>query len=409
MVFTAAAITCLYLLFAASSLWMMWDMRVPGHSQVMTATQELPQADFARFWYVGKRLVMQRAVDFGDDMPPSSWFKAAFKIDILSPAVPPRSVWLYPPTMGILAMLFSSAPLAASFWLWRIFSLAAAGFLLRSAGLGWLPIAAGLASPAAFHDLLAGQNGTLLAGLFVSSLLYFDTKPRLGGVLAGLLCIKPQAAIGLPIILLQRARHKALRWCICTGLALTALSILLEGWQSWAWFFNVAEPASARILDLPFKDLPLGGITVLMMARSLHASMTTAWALQAVSTAIATVLIWTAWARPDGDAVRRMALTVCLAALLTPYGYMYDLVGFSIAMAAMFAISPAPLKPMFALLWLSGGYTGTFERLTGFVLMPVAAAIGAWLIWRGLSRPPGKTGIGGTHARWERRGASAGR
>jgi hypothetical protein len=104
-----------------------------------------------------------------------------------------------------------------------------------------------------------------------------------------------------------------------------------------------------------------------------------------------------------------MALTICLAVLLTPYGYMYDLVGFSIAMAAMFALSPAALKPVFALLWLSGGYTGTLEKLTGFVLMPVAAALGAWLIWRGLSSPSGNTEFFGTDAHWERRGASAGK
>jgi hypothetical protein len=408
MIFTAAAITCLYLLFAASSFWVMRDMHSPAHSQVMTATQELPQADFARFWYVGKRLVIQRAADFGHAMPQSPWFQAAFKIDILSPAVPPRSAWLYPPTMGVLAMLFSSAPLAASFWLWEIFSLAAAAFLLRTAGLGWLVIAAGLASPAGLQDLIAGQNGALLAGLFVSSLLCFDTKPKLSGVLAGLLCIKPQAAIALPMILLQRRRHKALRWCLFTGLAIAALSILLEGWQSWAWFFDVAEPASARLLALPFNKLPLGGVTVMMMARSLHASLATAWALQAVSSATAAILIWMAWARPVGDAVRRMALTACLAALLTPYGYMYDLVGFSIAMAAMFALSPAALKPVFALLWLSGGYTGTLEKLTGFVLMPVAAALGAWLIWRGLSSASGATAFVGTDAHWERRGAAAG-
>jgi hypothetical protein len=61
---------------------------------------------------------------------------------------------------------------------------------------------------------------------------------------------------------------------------------------------------------------------------------------------------------------------------------------------------------VFALLWLSGGYTGTLEKLTGFVLMPVAAAIGAWLIWRGLSSP---TEIAGTDTHWERRNVSAGR
>lgn len=382
LVFASTIIALLYLLFAASSLWIMLNLHAATHSQVMTATQELPQSDFARFWYVGARLVMQRAADFGIAIPPSPWFNATFQIDILSPTAPPGTVWLYPPTMGLLAMLFSCAPLAASFWLWRVFSIAAAAFLLRAAGLGRLPIAAGLASPAALHDLVAGQNGTLLAGLFVSSLLCFDAKPRASGALAGLLCIKPQAAIALPIILLKKRYLTALAYCLGAAAALIALSILFEGWRSWIWFFTVAEPASGRILNLPLNQLAPGGYTVLMMARSFHASVAEAWALQAISSAIAAILIRMAWTRPSTGPIARMALTVCLAALLTPYGYFYDLTGFSIAMAAMAAKSPLPQKPLFAALWLFGGYTNTLQNFTGLVFMPAAAAIGAWAIWR---------------------------
>jgi len=382
LVVASTIIAVLYLLFVFSSIWLLLNHLAATHAQVMTATQELPQSDFARFWYVGKILVMQRAADFGIAIPPSPWFKATFQTDIFSPAAPPGTVWLYPPTMGVLAMLFSALPLAASFWLWRIFSIAAASFLLRAGGLGWLPIAAGLASPAAFHDLLAGQNGTLLAGLFVSSLLCFGAKQRLGGALAGLLCIKPQAAIALPMILLQRRYLAALFWCLGTAAAMIALSIFLEGWRSWVWFFTVAEPASGRILNLPLNRLAPGGYTVLMMARSFHASVAEAWALQAVSGVIAAILIRAAWTHPDGEPVTRMALTACLATLLTPYGYFYDLVGFSIGMAAMFEKSPMRRKPLFAALWLFGGYTNTLQNLTGFVLMPAAAAIGAWAIWR---------------------------
>jgi hypothetical protein len=83
-----------------------------------------------------------------------------------------------------------------------------------------------------------------------------------------------------------------------------------------------------------------------------------------------------------------MALTLCLWILLTPYGYVYDLTGFSMAMAAMVVFSPGWRKAIFAVLWLMGGYTLTLSNLTGFVLMPLAALIGVVSI-----RQPGKAAI----------------
>jgi hypothetical protein len=128
---------------------------------------------------------------------------------------------------------------------------------------------------------------------------------------------------------------------------------------------------------------PAAGVTVFFMARSLHAGVRAAWAVQAVSSCIAAFLIWRQWKRPAQDPVRRMALTLCLWILLTPYGYIYDLAGFSVGMAAMFMRAPDRQKPVFGLLWLLGGYTGTLAKLTGCVLMPIAAIAGVLLLYGG--------------------------
>ncbi len=369
----SAAIVILYMLFMASNVAVMIEMHAASHSQVMTTTSEMPQSDFARFWFVGKSL------DTGD-APPTAWGGKNFRIDILSPASGALA-WLYPPTMNLLAMVFAKLPLALSFWVWRVTCWGIAGFLLRLAGLPWIVILAGVLSPAALHDTLGGQNGTLTGALAASALLLIDRHPRLGGAIAGILCIKPQAALVFPMVLLQR-RWAAFYACAVTVMTLIGLSLVIEGIKPWIWFLTVGRSASRQILQAPFSEVfPAGGCTVFMMARSLHASLDFALLIQGVCSAVASILVWQLWWRREGNLMARVAATLSFAVLITPYGFMYDLTGFSIGMATMVWQAPARIKPLFAVLWLASGYTGTVANLTGLLLFPIAAAVAAMLSW----------------------------
>ena len=370
-----------YLCYLAAYTLLMISIHTDPHSRMLAITHELPQSDFARLWYEGKILVAQRIETLGQVFPNSPWFKSPPTINFPAADPHPAAGWLYPPTMGLLAILFSFMPLALSYWVWRGATLAIAAICLRRAGLGWLVIAAGLACPGEIYDVTLGQNGALTAGLFVSALLLLDAEPGFGA-LAGLLCIKPQIALAFPLILLRRRRFKALLWCLGTATAIILLSLVIEGRSAWITFFAVSQPTSARIMNAPLGQLAPGGFTVLMMARTFHATVSEAWMIQAICSAISGFSIWRIWREPTEDAVGRMALTVCLSVLITPYGFLYDLISFSIAMAAMFARSSARERPIYAVLWLLSGYTGTLANLTGFVLMPIPAAIAAWLVWR---------------------------
>jgi len=68
--------------------------------------------------------------------------------------------------------------------------------------------------------------------------------------------------------------------------------------------------------------------------------------------------------------------------LLVPYGFLYDLVGFAMAMAAMCLRAPGLSKLVYAVLWLFTGYSGVIAPITGHIFMPVAAALGAVMAWR---------------------------
>ena len=94
------------------------------------------------------------------------------------------------------------------------------------------------------------------------------------------------------------------------------------------------------------------------------------------------IALWRLWARPGRPAIARMAASMSLGALMMPYGYLHDMVGFSLAMMAMaFQTSPAR-RPVYVGLWLFAGHSATLAALSGHILMPLAALIGALMAWR---------------------------
>lgn len=381
LIFLYISVSSLYVLFLASSVDVMLSMHAASHPQVMTTTQELPQSDFARFWYVGRELYVHRLKEFGVNLTPSSWFKSTFQVNILSAGLPSESTWLYPPTMGIIAIPFSLIPLSTSFWAWQIITITVATFCLRYAGLYWLTIITGIASPAGLINILGGQNGILTAGFLVSGLFRLGIKQKFSGILLGLLCIKPQIAVAIPIILVQKRYRRAFIYCVATVLIMVIASLILEGWTSWFWFATISEPAAANLMNTSLEHLRPSGCSVFMMARSFGLTIRDSWTLQLSVGSFALILIYVLWRSENISPLQRMALTVCLSFLITPYGYIYDLVSFSIAMSAMATTSSTPLRPLFAFFWLLGGYTGTIAKFTGFIILPIIAVTAACLIW----------------------------
>jgi alpha-1,2-mannosyltransferase len=383
LVVSLAAIMALYLLYLASNIDLFIEKRMAPAPPVMTATQEMPQSDFARFWFVGKSVTLKRAAAFGHQLAAPADFAATFQLNILSAKTHPKSIWLYPPTMTLLAIPFAMLPLALSFWVWQFVTCAVAALLLRAAGLSWLVIASGLLSPAAIHSFYGGQNGALTGGLLVASLLLFDQKPRIAGAVAGVLCIKPQMALVFPFILMRLSRRPALISFGLVVLGMVILSAIAVGFDAWVWFFRVAQPISSEVIATSFREFfPAAGITVFMMARSLHAGVAIAWAAQGFSSLVSFWLVWRLWKKPSTDPLGRMAVTMCLSVLMTPYGFLYDLVGYSVAMAAMFWRAPDRQKPLYGIFWLSAGYTGSAANITGLILMPLVAIVSAWFTWR---------------------------
>jgi hypothetical protein len=370
---------CLYLFFAAGVIF--WAVMSWRSTYGVNSVDAL--GDFGRFWYVGRYFIVERLTDIGVHTAPGSWMTATIHWNPLAANGDRYREWLYPPTMTLLAMLAATAPLPISFCLWSILTVLGAGWIMRLAGLDLKSIALGLCGTCAVQNYVMGQNGVLTGGLLVAALLWCERRPRTSGVAAGLLAIKPQIGLIMAAVFLPRRHWATLMPALGAVAGLVVLSGVIEGWSSWQSFIQVERPAAIAVLQAPFQSKFLvAGATVFFMARSFHAGLGLAYLLQAMCGAAAMTLTWMVWGRPGGPRIQRMALTTCLAALVSPYGYFYDLIGYSIGMAAMYFRVPDGRKPIYAFLWLAPGYCAIIGELTSYIVTPVVLALGALMVWR---------------------------
>jgi hypothetical protein len=275
LVIGSAVLFCADLLISAadgSHIWARYDQA--------TRRFDMSNLDFTRFWYVGRRLTIDIARTLHVGVPPPPAPIADFPYDILSTASFPLQVWLYPPPVGLLAMLFSCVPLSLSFMLWNVGSLIGAIIILRLARLPWPTVLVGVAGPVTVFNMFEGQFGLLVGALLVAVLLLADQRPRLAGALAGWLWLKPHLVLVLPAVVLRRRLSMTAAGMITAGL-LAGLSVLFEGPAMWTFFITTSLPIAKQIISGPFLDsLADAAFSVFWCARSFGTSVPVAWSIQ---------------------------------------------------------------------------------------------------------------------------------
>ena len=113
-------------------------------------------------------------------------------------------VWSYPPDMLLLATPFSLLPYWPALIVWTLsgFAIYAVVVLSRLApddrGVGLLFL---VLAPATMVNVIGGQNGFFTAALLLGALTLLDCRPLTAGLLLGLLTIKPQLGLLLPLSL----------------------------------------------------------------------------------------------------------------------------------------------------------------------------------------------------------------
>jgi hypothetical protein len=293
--------------------------------------------DFVAFWAVGRMAGAGRAADVFT-------LGRVFAAEDSNPAGGGLHLpWYYLPPGLLLPYAVHWLPFYAAFLVWELGLLLLAVAVLRAASLPWPVILAGAASPAALLNADLGQLGFLTASLITAGILLADRKPVFAGRLFGALIFKPQAALLTPIILLARRKISGLAAGAIVTFGLCGLTFAVFGGEVWQNYAAQAVPLSRFVLDLPFPDHPppiissseFYGISVFWMLRSFGAGVQFSMILQALVSAAAAVLCWRIWRRDEAEPYARLAATLCLGLLATPYGYLYDLCGAALAFAAL--------------------------------------------------------------------------
>jgi hypothetical protein len=336
-----------------------------------------PYCDFPLFWEAG------RLARVGD--PAAIYDKGQFLAAtsrVIAPHVNPLP-FLYPPFTLLAAAPMSLPGLVAGYYGFTAVALVLSVWLLRRAGIGWHFIMIGLAGLPAMWSLYLGQFGMLSGALLICGLARLDKSPVLAGALLGLLCLKPQYALLVPVVVCARRDVRAMAAGAGTLALLGALSVWCFGWQAWAAYFGPGEAATRAILQAPFqRSYEMWGVSVFWLARSLGAAVGTAYAVQCFVLLLAVAAAWRLWRRDGADPVHRLAMTVCLTLLASPYGFLDDLVAYSV-MLPMLARRDTPLvNAALALLWLAPALSVAFTHRLGFLPMPFCVLAALAIAWR---------------------------
>jgi alpha-1,2-mannosyltransferase len=179
-----------------------------------------------------------------------------------------------------------------------------------------------LAFPAVWWNFGLGQNAFLTAALFGAATLLIDRRPILAGLCFGALCYKPHLALLVPLALGIGGHCRAFLAAAVSATTLVLLSVVLLGWSTWQAFFATAGAShamyeSGRILFGGFVS-PFGAM------RLMGASIAASYAIQAVFTIVAALLVGIVWWRRLSLPVRN-AVLASATLLAVPLSLLYDM------------------------------------------------------------------------------------
>lgn len=237
--------------------------------------------------------------------------------------------WMYPPTMSLLIAPFAWPPYLAGFALW-VAAFAGAFFLTVSRLWRdrWALFFVA-ASPAVFQAIITGQNGFLTATLLALAGAFADRRPILAGVAAGLLTLKPQLGLLIPVAFIAAGCWRAFVTAALTACALALASLLAFGAESWIGFYEGVAAHGARMGAEGFPVNKL--VTPFGFATMLGATQALAGAVQLSASAILAAYVFVIWRRVKDWDLRVAALSTA-AALATPYAFYYEIVVMAPAM-----------------------------------------------------------------------------
>ena len=277
----------------------------------------------------------------------------------------------YPPPFLLVVLPVGLLPYWLGFAGW--IAVTAVLYLLVSRGVA--PLAYRMAHPQALANALIGQNGFLTTAIFVGGMRVLERQPLLGGAILGLLVIKPQLGLLLPVALLAAREWRAIGGATASSIGLLLIALLALGTDSYIGFFAILPVFTDAITTSrwPWNELA----SVFAFARHLGVPQQPAMVLHTVVALGATALVWRAWSRKSE---LRVPVLAAGALLVPPYVLTYDALFLMVPMGWLIVRERRPL--VVAVAWLCCllpivTYIGFYP---GPNTIPVAALLCLWAL-----------------------------
>lgn len=260
------------------------------------------------------------------------------------PAYTELGHWLYPPTFQWLIQPLSWLPYPWTYAIYVAVSVVLFAIAVtqwrRRAGWPWIVV---MAFPGLWVAVLVGQNSIMTLLLMTVALTQSSARPLLAGVCAGLLVIKPQFAVLLPLWWLCGKQWRALGTMLLTGGVCCVLTLLWGGWALWEAFFAAVATFNAEIVQQGAGDIWHAMPTVFAMARLQGATLPAAYALYGLVAVPSALFAAWLWGR-QAPLPLRVAAAMIATLLIQPYLLYYELAWLIVPLLCLAVpIDPAPL------------------------------------------------------------------
>ena len=184
---------------------------------------------------------------------PAAWFdvqayNAALQKVTGNPDLPPM-YWSYPPHLLVFIWPFGLVPFLPSYVLWCVAGLGLYVWAAFAGGVDrkyWLFL---VVAPAVAMNVFFGQNGFLTAALLIGGLANLDRRPIVAGILFGILTVKPQFGLLLPVMLVLSSRWRVIVVAAATAAALVIVTALWFGVDVWLEYLQKIVPQQHWLLD----------------------------------------------------------------------------------------------------------------------------------------------------------------
>jgi hypothetical protein len=221
----------------------------------------------------------------------------------------------YPPQFLLLIAPFGLLPYIWSFAAWVMATLAVYVLVIRRT----TDTFTALAHPAVLQNGLIGQNGFLTAAIFASGTTMLRTRPIAAGTILGVLVIKPQLALLLPIAVVAGRLWRAIVGALATVTALTLLALILFGTDVFTGFIGMLDLYShmMRRDSWPWAEF----ISVFAFVRWFGVDQFVALTVHTLVAVLVAFLTWIAWSR---DWKEQVPVLAAATLLIPPYLLTYD-------------------------------------------------------------------------------------